>query len=36
MADEQVAVSIEPATELSEDDQDTGMGKYGLKPNRKE
>ena len=31
MADDQVAVSIEP-TELTEDDQESGMRKYGLKP----
>lgn len=36
MADDQVAVSIEPATELTEDDQESGMGKQGLIPNREE
>ena len=36
MANDQVAVSIEPATELTEDDEDTGMEKQGLIPNKKE
>ena len=35
MADDQVAVPIEP-TELTEDDEDSGMGKYGLKPIKRE
>ena len=35
MADDQVAVSIE-LTELTEGDQDTGMGKYGLRPIKRE